>query len=116
MTVIKKEFFLRREIVDLPPLLTPISFTKPNNLFYKGLDQFRNVHHEGDFADVNEAFKEELKGKRTIRLEEAFCLKDFIGFGDIEVILRMLLQNLLIFKREGKIIDIKLKKEEYKVN
>lgn len=115
MIVIKKEFFLRREIVELPPIITPKNPSNPYNILYKGIDHFRNINYEGDFADVEEVFKEELKEKRVIREEKGFSLKDFISFGDIDLILRVLLQNLLISKRKGEIIDIKLRKQEYKV-
>jgi len=125
MDAIKIEFNKRRDVVDKELETARIKKAlekekqkqnqKPQNLAYTGVRGFRSIGVESEFAAVDEAFKEELKLKRSLKKDEAPKPQDFVSVCDAEYLFKSVLKNLLILKENKEIVDIKLSKDNYKV-
>lgn len=123
MDAIKKEFLKRKESVDKEletqrvqkALAKEKQRQRPQNFAYTGVRGFRSIGQDSELAVVEETFKSELKLKRTLKVDEKPRLQDFVSVCDADYLLKAVLKALLNLKEKGKINDIKLSSDSYKV-
>lgn len=124
MDAIKKEFLRRKEAVDKEletqrvqkALAKEKQRQRPQNFAYTGVRGFRSIGKDSELAVVEETFKSELKLKRTLQVDEKPRVQDFISVCDADYLLKAVLKALLNLKDSGKVADIKLSPDSYKVN
>lgn len=125
MDQLKKEFNKRKDVVEKELETQRMKKAlerekqkqkeKAQNFAYTGIKGFRSIGADSEFASVEEAFKEELKLKRTLKKDEKPKVQDFVSVCDADYLLKAVLKNLLILKENKEIVDVKLSGDGYKV-